>query len=290
MNKPNTLSHMSRTFRMSRLTALCLSTLLFGAVAHAQALPDAIAKSKTIKVAVNAIYPPMEYKDPDSGELVGFDIDLGNAIAKQLGVKLDWQESAFEQLLPSLTTGRVDMVLSGVSDVPGRRDAADFLDYLNSGAQFYVLASASGNAIHQAVDLCGKPVGTSRSTSFPSDTAAWSAKNCAGKTPISVVGTEDTSAARMQLKQGRIVAGVQGSETLPYAMKLEPNTYKPVGEPFATSPEGIAFAKSNTKLRDAVHAALDKLVADGTYSRIVAKWGLQSSAVRQVTMNGAPSN
>lgn len=272
----------------SRAVVLCLSTLLFGAAAHAQALPDAIAKSRTIKVAVNAIYPPMEYKDPDSGDLVGFDIDLGNAIAKQLGVKIDWQESAFEQLLPSLETGRVDMVLSGVSDVPGRRSAADFLDYLNSGAQFYVLASAQGNAVHQPADLCGKAVGTSRSTSFPADTAAWSAKNCAGKAPISVVGTEDTSSARMQLKQGRIVAGVQGSETLPYAMKLEPNTYRPVGAPFATSPEGIAFAKSNTKLRDAVHGALDKLIADGTYGKIVAKWGLQSSAVHQLTMNGAP--
>lgn len=271
---------------VSRLMAICLSALFFGAVAHAQALPDAIARSKVIKVAVNSIYPPMEFKDPESGELVGFDVDLGNAIARELGVKLDWQESAFEQLLPSLATGRVDMVLSGLSDVPGRRDTADFLDYLNSGAQFYIL-SARGNEIKQPVDLCGKPVGTSRSTSFPADTAAMSAKNCAGKAPINVVGTEDTSSARMQLKQGRIVAGVQGSETLPYAMKLEPNTYKPLGEPFATSPEGIAFAKSNTKLRDAVRAALDKLIANGTYAAIVAKWGLQSSAVHQVTMNGS---
>src|SRR5476651_1442760 len=140
---------------VSSLMALCLSTFLFASGAHAQALPDAIAKSKVIKVAVNSIYPPMEYKDPESGDLVGFDIDLGNAIAKELGVKLDWQESAF-----SLATGRVDMILSGMSDVPGRRDTADFLDYLNSGAQFYIIASR-GNEIKQAADLCGKSVGTS---------------------------------------------------------------------------------------------------------------------------------
>jgi polar amino acid transport system substrate-binding protein len=102
-----------------------------------------------------------------------------------------------------------------------------------------------------------------------------------------VIGTEDTSAARLQLKQDRIAAGVQGSETLPYAMKLEPNTYQPVGEPFATSPEGIAFAKSNPKLRDAVIGAMNKLVANGTYASIVAKWGLQSSAVKTIGMNGA---
>lgn len=281
MSKPNLLRNVSCSM------ALCLLAFFCGAPAHAQALPDAIAKSGVIKVAVNSIYPPLEYKDPESGELIGFDVDLGNAIAKELGVKLDWQESAFEQLLPSLATGRVDMVLSGVSDLPGRRGTADFLDYLNSGAQFYVLGGTQANAIRQPAELCGKPVGTSRSTSFPSDTAAWSVANCPGNAQIRVIGTEDTASARMELKQGRIVAGVQGSETLPYAMKLEPNTYRPIGEPFATSPEGIAFAKSDAKLRDAVRAALDKLVANGTYAAIVAKWGLQSSAVRQVTLNGA---
>lgn len=273
---------------MTVCLSACLLTCLFASGANAQALSDAIMKSKVIKVAVNSIYPPMEYKDPESGDLVGFDIDLGNAIAKQLGVKLDWQESAFEQLLPSLATGRVDMILSGLSDVPGRRDTADFLDYLNSGAQFYILASRA-NEIRQATDLCGKPVGTSRSTSFPADTTAWSAKHCEGasKAAIDVAGTEDTSAARLQLKQGRIAAGVQGSETLPYIMKLEPNTYKPIGEPFATSPEGIAFAKSNARLRDAVLGALNTLIANGTYAAIAAKWNLQSSAVRQITLNGA---
>jgi len=282
MNKLKSLS------AVSGLMAICLSTFLFASGAHAQGLPDAIAKSKVIKIAVNSIYPPMEYKNPESGDLVGFDIDLGNAIARELGVKLDWQESAFEQLLPSLATGRVDMILSGMSDLPTRRDTADFIDYLNSGAQFYILASRA-NEIKQATDLCGKSVGTSRSTSFPADTAAWSAKSCeaAGKSAIAVSGTEDTSAARMQLKQARIAAGVQGSETLPYAMKLEPNTYKPIGEPFATSPEGMAFAKSNPKLRDAVLGAMNKLVANGTYGAIVAKWNLQSSAVKQVTLNGA---
>ena len=272
---------------VSGLLVLLLSTLCGIGAAHAQTLPDAIAKSKTIKVAVNSIYPPMEYKDPDSGELTGFDIDLGNAIAKELGVKLEWQESAFEQLLPSLATGRVDMILSGMSDLPKRRDSVDFLDYVNSGAQFYILASRAGE-IRNATDLCGKSVGTSRSTSFTADTADWSAQHCvaAGKPAITVVGTEDTSSARMQLKQTRIAAGVQGSETLPYAMKLEPNTYKPIGEPFATSPEGIAFAKSNPKLRDAVLGALNRLVANGTYHAIVVKWGLQSSAVAKIGVNG----
>ncbi|MGJ7487696.1 ABC transporter substrate-binding protein [Variovorax sp. LT2P21] len=273
---------------MTFLRTLALGALVAGATlaAQAQTLPERIAKTKTIKIAVNAIYPPMEYKDPESGKLIGFDVDLGNALAKELGVTLDWQESAFEQLIPSLQTGRADMILSGLNDRPARRETMDFVDYLNSGVQFYTLASRS--TVNQPLDLCGKTVGTSRSTAFPAEIKTWSDANCvaAGKPPITVEGTSDNAAARAQLKQERFEGGAQGSETVPYAMTLEPGVYKPLGAPFGGAQQGIAFAKADTQLRDAVLAAFKKLIADGTYASIVAKWKLQASAVKQAAVNG----
>jgi polar amino acid transport system substrate-binding protein len=276
---------------ISGLAAISLSAFFFSSAVCAYELPAEISKSKLIKIGVNSMYPPMEYKDEVSGKLIGFDIDLGEAIARELGVKIDWQDSAFEQLTPSLSTGRIDMILSGFSDTTARRASMDFIDYLNSGAQFYVLASKT-KQFRVATDLCGQAVGTSRSTSFPAEIEAWSAQNCVavGKAAIRVVGTQDTTAAKMQLKQGRLAGAVQGSETLPYAMKLEPNTYKPVGVPFATSPAGMAFLKSNSLLRDAVLEAMKKLMSNGTYSKIASKWGLQSSAVKQVALNGVAVN
>ncbi len=258
------------------------------ALVCAQALPERIAKTKVIKIAVNAIYPPMEFKDPDTAKLVGFDVDLGNALAKELGVTLEWQESAFEQLLPSLATGRVDMILSGLSDRPARREAADFIDYLNSGVQFYVLAARADVA--KPIDLCGKTVATSRSTSFPAEIKTWSDAHCvaAGKPPITVEGTSDNAAARAQLKQGRFEGGAQGSETVPWVMSQEPNVYKAIGTPFGGLQQGIAFTKADTQLRDAVLAAFKKLHANGTYAAIIAKWNLQSSAIKQVAVNGVP--
>jgi len=270
------------------LRTLALGALLAGATlaAQAQTLPERIAKTKTIKIAVNAIYPPMEYKDPESGKLIGFDVDLGNALAKELGVTLDWQEAAFEQLIPSLQTGRVDMILSGLNDRPARRETMDFVDYLNSGVQFYTLASRG--TVNQPLDLCGKTVGTSRSTAFPAEIKTWSDANCvaAGKPGITVEGTSDNAAARAQLKQERFEGGAQGSETVPYAMTLEPGIYKPLGAPFGGAQQGIAFAKADTQLRDAVLMAFKKLIADGTYASIVAKWKLQASAVKQAAVNG----
>ena len=273
---------------MTFLRTLALGALVAGATlaAQAQTLPERIAKTKTIKIAVNAIYPPMEYKDPESGKLIGFDVDLGNALAKELGVTLDWQEAAFEQLIPSLQTGRVDMILSGLNDRPARRETMDFVDYLNSGVQFYTLASRS--TVNQPLDLCGKTVGTSRSTAFPAEIKTWSDANCmaAGKPGITVEGTSDNAAARAQLKQERFEGGAQGSETVPYAMTLEPGIYKPLGAPFGGAQQGIAFAKADTQLRDAVLTAFKKLIADGTYASIVAKWKLQASAVKQAAVNG----
>lgn len=254
--------------------------------AAAQTLPERIAKTKVIKISVNAIYPPMEFKNPETGKLTGFDIDLGEALAKELGVTLEWQESAFEQLIPSLQTGRADMILSGLNDRPARRETLDFVDYLTSGVQFYTLASRT--AVTSPGDLCGKTVGTSRSTAFPAEIKTWSDANCvaAGKAPITVEGTSDNAAARAQLKQERFEGGAQGSETVPYTMSLEPNVYKPLGAPFGGAQQGIAFTKADTQLRDAVLAAFRKLIANGTYGTIVAKWNLQASAVKQAAVNG----
>jgi polar amino acid transport system substrate-binding protein len=275
--------------RAARTALLLLSPFVLLSQAQSQTLPDRIAKTKVIKIAVNAIYPPMEFKDPETAKLLGFDVDLGNAIAKQLGVTLDWQESAFEQLIPSVTTGRVDMILSGLNDRPARRETLDFIDYLNSGVQFYTLASTAD--VRAPIDLCGKTIGTSRSTAFPAEIKTWSDTNCvaAGKAPITVEGTSDNAAARAQLKQGRFAGGAQGSETVPYTMTLEPNTYKPVGMPFGGAQQGMAFAKADTQLRDAVLGAFKKVVADGTYASIIAKWNLQSSALKQIAINGTPA-
>ncbi len=187
-----------------RLTAvlalLALGTAAAG-IAQAQALPDRIAKAKVLKIGVDPIYPPMEYRDPESGKLVGFDVDLANALAKELGIGIAWQEAGFDQLLPSLTTGRIDLILSGLSDNAERRTTADFIDYLNSGAQFFT--SVLRRDINQPQDLCGRTVGTSRSTTFPNDVKNWSDTHCvaAGKPAIRVEGTNDNAAARSELSR-----------------------------------------------------------------------------------------
>jgi polar amino acid transport system substrate-binding protein len=265
--------------------SLCLVGLLCSKIEAAE-LPDAVRQAGELRVSVNAIYPPMEYKDTASGQLTGLDVDLGEALAKRLGVRIVWAESAFEQLMPSLATGRADLIISGLTDRVSRHDAADFIDYLKTGAQFYVQA---GSPMKVATDLCGKRVGTSRSTSFPAQIAAWSKEHCEadGKPAIEVVNAESTVDARGQLRQGRIDAAVQGRETIPYAFANEPGAYRILDAPFTTGYQGIAVKKGEPALRDAVADALRGLIADGTYKMILTKYHLQDNALAEPVINGA---
>ncbi|MGU3576229.1 ABC transporter substrate-binding protein [Brucellaceae bacterium C25G] len=272
-----------------KLTKLALSAcavVLAGHAASAQELPERIAAKKEITIAVVPNYPPLEFKDPKTGELTGLDIDLGKALAKQLGVDVKWEEISFEQLVSSLNTGRADMIISGMSDMPGRRETLDFVDYLASGAQFYTGADRK-DLYKTPADLCGKTVGASRRTSFPTEMEKWSKDVCEanGKPALKIVGTEGSADARTQLRQKRLDAAVQGSETLPYLMNMEPDTFHIIGEPFTTVHQGIAVTKKDTQLRDAVAKAMKDIMDNGSYDEVLKKWDLQSAGVKNVMIN-----
>lgn len=257
--------------------------------AFADGLPDRIKTAGKVVVANTPNYPPMEYKDPATNTLMGMDIDLGLALAKQLGTKVEWSDIGFEQMVSSVDTGRVDLIQSGMSDTEKRRDTLVFLDYMKSGAQFYTTINHKDEFKSEA-DLCGKTVGMSRRTTFPDETAKWSAANCEAKglPAIKVVGTEGSADARTQLKQGRVDAAVQGSETIPYLMSLEKDAYITVGKPFTAVYQGIGFAKKDKDLQDAYIGALKALMASGEYKAILTKYNLQDAALDGIYINTQP--
>lgn len=271
--------------RLTLASALLAATTL---AAQAQAVPERIKTAGKLVIATMPNYPPISFKDPATNQLSGFDIDLGEAIGKELGVKVEWQEIAFAQMLPSLQTGRVDTVLAGMSDLPARREQVDFVDYMVSGAQFYTVTPFK-DQVKSVEDLCGKSVGASRSTNWPRQIGEWSEANCVakGKPAITVVGTEGSADARTQLKTQRLQGGVQGSETMGHFQKLEPNTYIPLGKPFTRSLSGMPFSKTaeGTQLRDAVKGAIDRLQANGGYDALIAKYGLVDNPLKPIVLN-----
>lgn len=271
---------------MNKVAIACSLGLVCASGIHASELPDNIVKSGKLVIATNPNYPPIIYRDPESGKLTGVDIDIGEAIAAKLGLNVEWQEVAYVQMIPSLQTSRVDLAMAGMSDTTSRQESVDFVDYMKSGTQFFT-TEKNTSRIKSASDLCGLKVGASRSTNNLDRVAEWGKQNCEAKglPAIIGIGTEGTADARNQLKTGRIDAAVQGNETLPYFIKLEPGTYAVVDEPLTEEITGIPIAKSKPGLRDAVREAVDQLMADGTYGRILAKYGLGENAIPHAGIN-----
>ncbi|KAA0982351.1 ABC transporter substrate-binding protein [Pseudomonas sp. ANT_J12] len=262
-----------------------LAGLMASSVSFAAELPASIKAKGEIVVAIMPNYPPMDFKDPATNTLTGLDYDLGNALAERLGVKIKWQETGFEQMINALTTDRVDMVLSGMTDTAERQASVTFVDYFTSGPQFYTLQK--NKDFNEITDLCGKKVGTSRRTTFPAEIAEYSKANCeaAGKPAIVVIGTEGSADARAQLRQSRIDAAMQGSETLSYLKTQEKDMYKTVGLPISVQFTGLGVSKKKPELSEAVKVALQSMIDDGSYQTILKKWDLELGAIKTVTVN-----
>jgi len=267
---------------------LIIPAMLAGLMASTSvlaALPASIKDKGEISAAIVPNYPPMDFKDTATNQLTGVDVDLGQALAERLGVKIKWQETGCEQMLSGLTTKRFDIVLSGMSDTAERQKAVTFIDYFTSGPQFYTMVKRDD--LKELTDLCGKKVGTSRRTTWPTEIADWSKTHCeaAGKPAIVVIGTEGSADARAQLRQNRLDAAMQGSETIPYLMSLDQGVYKPVGLAISKQYTGLGIDKGNTELVTAISEAIQSMIDDGTYGKILKKWNLEQGAVEKVQIN-----
>jgi len=250
-------------------------------------VPERIATAKKVRIAVNAGFPPMEMRDPKSNELIGFDIDFGNAIAAELGLETEWVDGAFEQMIPALVSKRVDLIMSGISDLPERRATADFIDYLKSGTQIYAMTDGP---LSVPSDLCGHTATVSLGTSMPDDLKKWDQETCDdnGNPPVKIILDNNLGQQIINLKQGRAQAAVQSLEGIDLILEQEKGAMKLIGGPIHVTFQGIAFRKDDTVLRDAFFWAVKRKFDDGTYASLLEKWKLTTSAYPTPTINKDP--
>jgi polar amino acid transport system substrate-binding protein len=272
------------------LAAACLALLTaFPAAAADPAikLPEAIRAKGQLKVGINGIFPPMEFKNPGSEELIGFDVELAQAIGTTLNVKVVFDDQKFDQLLASVTTGRVDFVISGLSDSAARRKTFDFVDYFNSGTQAFTV-KANAKTITGLEALSGKTLAISASTDYMATLQKWSKDNleAKGKPGIQFLPVDSEATSRLQMVQGRAQASAISPEVFGWMEKQTPGQFVPIGPILAPDPYGICFKKDQTELRDAVAEALKRLLKNGTYKKILAKWEVSRSGVPEVLVNG----
>jgi polar amino acid transport system substrate-binding protein len=249
-------------------------------------LPASIRSSGQLRLGIEAAFPPMEYKEP-SGQLTGFDVDFANAIAAKLGVHIAYQDQPFDQLVNSLATSRVDLIVSAISDTPARRQRFSFIDYFNSGAQAYT-SKAQSSSVTSLNALCGKNVSFNAGTDYIQTFQAWSKAHC-GSNPLHVATYDNNQQSMLQVTEGRSVAGVMGPDELGWVFKRQPGQFVTVGSVLNPEPYGIAVRKSDPQLLHALLAAAKQVVADGQYTKLLAEWHVQSGGVKQLAVNGSPA-
>ena len=255
-----------------------------GKAALFSSLPADIQKSGTLNVASDVEYPPFESFDTDNTTVVGIDRDLADAIEKQLGVKLKFENVPFDSIIPGLAAKRYDLAMSAMSDTVVRQKQVDFVDYFNAGGAI-MLPPNSTHKIKSLDDLCGLKVAVDKGTTEVDDAAAQDKKcQAAGKPVLATSVYPGQNETILALQSGRADAALVDFSTGSYVAKTTGAgiTMLP---PYQHLAFGIVFPKESA-LTAVFQKALDAIKADGSYLTILKKYGEELGAIDAFTING----
>ncbi len=218
-----------------------------------------------LTVGSDIAFPPFESKDENTGEIIGFDIDLAAEIADRLGLELEIVPALFDSIIPALNGKKFDLVISAMTITEKREEEVDFSDpYINSNQSIAVAADSDIDAVE---GLSGKIVGVQRGT-----TGADKAEELKDEVGITEIRTyEDALLAFEDLKAGRVDAIINDLPVSAFLATKDP-AFKVVAEIKTDEQYGMAFRDDNDTLREAVNKILKEMRDDGTYDRIYAKW------------------
>jgi polar amino acid transport system substrate-binding protein len=220
---------------------------------------EAIRKDGVLRLATEGSTPPFNYFQ--NGHLTGFDVEIGDAISGKLRLRSEWAAAPFDTLLIGLQQGRYDLVVMGQAITPERQIAVDFtVPYVCSGG---VIVALPGGPRHRA-DLAGKVVGVQVGTTY-----------LAALGRVDNVGTvrtfqKDTDALQNLLAH-RVDVWVSDRLTALYVARQNPSFNLQIGDALFKERDGIAIAKGQAALRDAVNAAITAMLSDGTYAAIARR-------------------
>jgi polar amino acid transport system substrate-binding protein len=253
-------------------------------------LPASIKSSGTINIATDASYAPNEFFDTDGKTIIGMDVDLGNAIAEKLGVKANFQNVTFDNIIPGLAGGKYDLGMSSFTDTKEREQTVDFVTYFSAGESLIVASGNPKGVTGPDLTLCGLTVAVEKGTTEEAEIPDL-AKKCtdAGKPAVKALSTDDQNAANLALQSGRAEVVSADSPVAEYAVKQSSGKFEIAGKSYETAPYGIAVPKNTGDFAKAIQGALTALMADGTYKQILEKWGIADGGIDSPAINGATS-
>jgi len=232
------------------------------ALALAFSLSSTAAEKKLV-VATDTAFVPFEFKQGD--KYVGFDVDLWDAIAKELKLDYTLKPMDFSGIIPALQTRNVDLALAGITITEERKKAIEFSDgYYKSGLQ--VMVRNNENNIKGISDLNGKVVAVKSGTG----SVEYAKANIKAK---DLRQFPNIDSAYMELGTNRADAVLHDTPNILYFIHTAgKGRFKAVGDSIEAQQYGIAFPKGSDDLREKVNGALKTLKENGTYNQLYKKW------------------
>jgi polar amino acid transport system substrate-binding protein len=253
--------------------------------------------AKHLTICSDIPYPPQEFFD-ENGNAEGMDVEIGNEIANRLGLKAQYVNTVFDSIILAVTGGKCDIVISAMNVTADRQKQISMIPYFQAGQSFVTL-KGNPNKISTPMDLCGKSAAAESGTTeadYLQGTGDYAGKGltqacvAAGKQSINVIVAAKDTDALQQLQAGKVVIYSADSPVAAYYTVQHPDQFELAagGEVLEPAVEGIgipcgtASDCTNAPLSAvgaAVKTALQSMMADGTYAKILAKWNLSTGAV-----------
>lgn len=234
----------------------------------------------TLTIGSDVSYPPQEFFPVGSTTASGFDIDLGKAIADQMGLKFAVVNTPFDGIIPALNSKKFDIMISAMTITDERKTSVDFIPYFIAGESFVVAKNATITP-SKLEDLCGKKVAAEAGTAELDEATGLNAagKPCASN-HVNVVTFQKDTEALTELKKGNVDIHFTDSPVAAYEVQNDAANLKISGAIIEVAPEGIAVRKGNAAIETPVTAAFNALKSDGTYATLLKKWNVSDGDIK----------
>jgi polar amino acid transport system substrate-binding protein len=257
------------------VAALMIIAALGGAARAQVQLP--LVESGKLTWGTAATFPPFE--SMQDGKMVGFDVDMVEAMTAKLKLQSAPSGIEFKGLIPAILGGRIDAIVSGMYINPERSQVIDFIPYLRVGNQLLVI---KGNPTHITGpdDLCGHRIVVPVGTVYEKEAQAHAA-DCQkdGKPALTILSLSSTAVGALAIKEGRADVLIASTATCAALIKESPDAFETTGPVFENNTLlGIGVNKEKSALKDALDAAFKAIVADGVITGLVKKYGLPADS------------
>ena len=247
--------------------------------ALAAKLPASIKTAGVIQIGTDATYKPNEYMN--GNDVIGFDVDLFDAVAADLGVKTKWNPAAFDSILTGVAAKKYDVGVSSFTINAKRMETVTFVSYANVGTQWVTLA---GNP--KAIDpknVCGKTIAVQTATVQDDEMTA--AQTACGANAINLLKYTGQDEVNNALSIGKADAMLADYPIAMNAVQTSSGKMAALGDQYGAAPYGYAMTKDNQALAEAISGALGDLKKSGTYDAILGKYGIKAAAVSSFAIN-----